>query len=358
MQFKARIFTFLWFLIFAFSFSTQGKEQVFQSNLDHSRLGFKIRFLELSEVEGSFEQFKSRFTFDPATNTLSQLRVEIQSASITTGNKKRDLHLRRHDFFNVKKFPQIIFESQQKILLNETREVLGKLTILGQSYPAKIFVNYLGSRKDTWEKENFFFDFSSVLNRKELGLNWNKTLNAGGFVLGDEVKIMGQVQAQLLGQKTVFSRFQIPDSKTMRIREQVGRGEIAPLVTKVTKATEPAKKDRHEDFAALRPVQAEQARVQEFMPKNLKAEQKNAGPSPSMDVISQLTGWQFLGYLIVGFYGFIGAIALALAIQYFMKKEKITESNYKKFLRESLTDSFSILIIVPYALAMWTYLFH
>lgn len=321
------------------------KEQVYLSNIDHSNISFKVKFLEISEVQGTFEKFKSEFHFDPKTKVISDIKLSISSSSINTGNKKRDLHLRRKDFLNVKKYPDIFFESEGSVNLSKTDTVAGTLHVMGKQLPFNIRLKYLGQKRDTWEKQNYFFEFSGALNRQEIGLNWNKTLDAGGFVVGDQVQLFGNVQAQLQGQRTVFSRFLIPDSETIRQREKISRGEIeVPSKPSIVLENQNIEKEKK-----TQPPLKEN--------KKIAINKEKIEKQGSVINADQLSSWQVAGYVVVGFYGFIGAIALALLVQFINRKEKIQESGYKKFFRESLFDSLSIIVIVPYALAMWTYMF-
>jgi polyisoprenoid-binding protein YceI len=314
-------------------------ENQFLSNIDHSNISFKVKFLEISEVQGSFEKFKTQFSFDPDSNQISNIKLSISTNSINTGNKKRDLHLRRKDFFNVKKFPDMYFESKEKVDVEKSRSVKGTLFAMGKQVPMSFSIKYLGKKKDTWEKLNHFFEFAGTISRKDLGLNWNKTLEAGGFVVGDKVQVFGTIQAQKLGQKTVFSRFLIPDSETIRSREKISRGEAPAKVTTVeVKATNIVSQP-----ADLKIIDSKKSEIT-TQPKK-------------MNLVQGLSSIQLAGYVIVGFYGFIGAISLALLVQYSNRKEEIEESGYKKFFKESMFDSLSIIVIVPYALAMWTYMF-
>lgn len=345
-----------WIVFFMLSSLALANEGIYESNLDHSNVSFKIRFLEISEVEGRFENFSSQFQFNPDQNLISDVAIRIKTSSINTGNKKRDLHLKRNDFFDVKRFPEIRFYAKGPMRPGVDKTLSGELTILNKTIPLDLEVTFLGKRLDTWNKENYFFEYKGEISRKEIGLNWNKTLEVGGFVLGDKVQIFGQIQAQVSGQKTVFSRFQIPDSKTMRNREKLNRGEQVELNSPILETSE-EEGSISTTSSALENEKNTLIQKEDVLKADFKASTKSKSKSKkSGDVLTESI-WQVFSYLVVGFYGFVGAIALALAIQFLNHKEKITQTNFKKFVHESLTDSLSILIIVPYAIAMWAYMF-
>lgn len=318
------------------------KEQKYLSNIDHSSIFFKVKFLEISDVHGTFDKFHTEFQFDSQTKVISDIKISISSQSINTGNKKRDLHLKRKDFFDVKKYPEIFFESKERVSLKNNNIIQGILYVLGRKLPLQIHLKFLGQKKDTWQKENYFFEFEGFVDRRKIGLKWNKTLDSGGFVLGNEVKISGKIQAQLQGQKTVFSRFLIPDSEIIRKREKSQRGEIRIAPEKFA-----LKKTNNEtQINSLSNLS-----IKEKSSKNI--EKKISKKFKKGD----LSNLQIIGSIVVGFYGLIGAIALALLFQFRRKEEKKEGHRVKNFFRESLLDSLSIIIIFPYAIAMWTCLY-
>lgn len=161
----------------------------------HSTVEFSIKHL-LSLVKGRFNTFEGTFNFDDAKNTASNLSIKIKTTSIDTNNAKRDEHLRGSDFFEVEKYPEIKFTSNkvESIAKNKFR-VQGILTINGTAKPIVLSVEYLGSLKDPWGNTKAAFTAETTINRKEFGIEYNKVLDSGGLLLGDEVSISINVEA-------------------------------------------------------------------------------------------------------------------------------------------------------------------
>ena len=125
----------------------------------------------------------------------------MQAASIDTGNNDRDEHLRNEDFFDVEKFPTLTFTSTKVAAKDaDTLEVTGNLTMHGVTKQVTIPVEVLGSVK-TPNGEKAGFESSFTVNRKDYGIVWNRVLDAGGSVLGDDVKINISIEANRQAEK-------------------------------------------------------------------------------------------------------------------------------------------------------------
>ena len=160
---------------------------------DHTSITFKIRHL-LSWVSGSFDQFEGTFEYEPGKPELWKANAVIQAASIDTGVQQRDEHLRKKDFFEVETYPTIAFESTKAAAVSETAaRVEGNLTIHGVTRPVVLDVEILGEAKDPWGNEMAGFTATTTINRKDFGLTWNQAVEAGQFLVGDEVKITIEV---------------------------------------------------------------------------------------------------------------------------------------------------------------------
>jgi polyisoprenoid-binding protein YceI len=161
----------------------------------HSNVGFTIRHL-VSKVNGEFKAFNGKFTFDPKNLETSKLEAEIKATSIDTNEKKRDEHLRGDDFFGVKKYPTLKFVSTQiKANGDNKYKVTGDLTMHGVTKPVTLDVDYLGETDDPWGNHKAGFTGTTQVNRKDFGMNWNKALDKGGVVLGDDVVINLNIEA-------------------------------------------------------------------------------------------------------------------------------------------------------------------
>ena len=160
----------------------------------HSEVQFKVRHLGISNVTGSFPVFEGQFNFDDGEPQASAVSVTIDAASIDTGTDARDEHLRSPDFFDVAEFPELRFESTSVEPTGEGWKVQGNLTIRGVTLPVVLDTEYLGAAVDPWGKSRVGFAATTKINRKDYGLTWNKALEAGGLLVGEEVEIMLAIQ--------------------------------------------------------------------------------------------------------------------------------------------------------------------
>ena len=162
---------------------------------DHSTVGFKVRHLAISSVPGNFAKFSGNFDFDPANLAKSSAEVTIDAQSISTNNQKRDDHLRNPDFLDTAKFSNMTFKSKSITAKSATTfEALGDLTIRGVTKPVTLNVEFQGSATDPWGNERAAFSATTKFNRKDFGLTWNKALETGGLVVGDEVAVNIEVE--------------------------------------------------------------------------------------------------------------------------------------------------------------------
>ena len=159
----------------------------------HSEVLFQVRHL-VTKVRGRFDDFEGTIEFDEGNPGASSVSVTIQAASIDTNEKDRDTHLRSGDFFDVEKFPTLSFTSKKVSGSGESYTVVGDLTIHGTTREVTLPATFLGNAKDPWGNARVGFETEITINRKDFGLNWNAALEAGGFLVGDEVKISLSVQ--------------------------------------------------------------------------------------------------------------------------------------------------------------------
>ncbi|RXJ91772.1 hypothetical protein CRV01_01385 [Arcobacter sp. CECT 8983] len=151
----------------------------------HTNVGFKVKHLMISYVRGNFEKFDGSFEYDEKTGTIKSVQGTVESNSINTDNKKRDKHLKSADFFDVKKYPKLTFKAE-KI---ENNKAYGKLTIKGVTKDVVFDIEKTGEILDPWGNQRIALEIEGKINRTDYGLNWNKTLEAGGIMVGEEVKI-------------------------------------------------------------------------------------------------------------------------------------------------------------------------
>lgn len=155
----------------------------------HSDVSFKVRHL-VANTPGRFTDYGATVVLEPADLTKSTVDFTIQAASINTDNADRDKHLRTEDFFFVEKYPTLSFKSE-KIVKKSANvfDVTGTLTMRGVAKKITVPVEFGGFMKDPWGNDKAGFTTEFTVNRKDFGINWNKALDQGGLVLGEDVKI-------------------------------------------------------------------------------------------------------------------------------------------------------------------------
>ncbi len=161
-------------------------------NIDpvHSKIGFSVRHLIISEVEGRFNSFKGSVTTDKKDFSGGKIEFSAKTNSVFTDNTRRDNDLKSANFFNAKKYPEISFKSTsfEKIEGNKYK-LKGDFTIKGITNPIVLNVTYGGKIKDPWGNMRAGFKITGKINRFDYNLKWNKLLEAGGAVVGKEVRI-------------------------------------------------------------------------------------------------------------------------------------------------------------------------
>lgn len=164
----------------------------------HSEVGFVVRHMGFSKVRGRFEDFTGQVRMEADQLSSLEAEVEIQTASIDTNDAKRDEHLRTSDFLDAPNHDTITFKSTGIRSANaQTFELEGELTIRGVTRAVVLDGTYLGEGADPWGGTRVGFEASTVINRKDFGVNWNTVLESGGFLVGDDVEIKLDVQAVL-----------------------------------------------------------------------------------------------------------------------------------------------------------------
>jgi len=157
----------------------------------HTTVGFKVKHLMIANVKGAFEKFKGTVSIDESDVAKSKVTVSIEMSSINTNNAKRDEHLRSGDFFDVAKFPVMTFESTKVERSGaDTLKVTGNLTIKGVTKQVILTVD--GPSAEIKSPQGVVKRGASAvakINRQDFGVSWNKKLDAGAVVVGDEVQI-------------------------------------------------------------------------------------------------------------------------------------------------------------------------
>jgi polyisoprenoid-binding protein YceI len=176
-------------LVAAFAVTGVRAFDTFDLDPAHSNAGFSVRHL-FGMVPGRFTQVAGTVEYDAAKPELSNVSLTIQAASISTDNDKRDAHLRSADFLDATTYPTIAFKST-KIAPGEGKDhylVTGDLTLRGVTKPVTIAVEMLGFG-DTPMGVRGGFAATTTINRLDYGVSWNKALDNGGTLLGNDVRI-------------------------------------------------------------------------------------------------------------------------------------------------------------------------
>ena len=191
-----RYLLFIMLLMLFFMLPVSSHAATWQIDPDHSSFQFKIRHLMISNVKGDFTKSKGVVTIDDKDITNLRVEITIDAASVNTDNAKREEHLRSGDFFDVAKYPTITFVSKKVIKDSPDRlKVIGDLTIHGIT--KEITVDVEGPTpevKDPWGGLRRGATATTRINRKDFGLTWNRALETGGVVVGDEVNIYVEVE--------------------------------------------------------------------------------------------------------------------------------------------------------------------
>jgi len=144
----------------------------------------------ISNVRGRFEDFSGTVAFDDTDLARLAVTVEFTTASINTREEARDAHLRSEDFFDSDRFPVATFVSTGTDRVSGNRlKLAGELTIRGVTHPVVLDVEYSGVAQSPWGTTSAGFSAHARINRKEWGLEWNQVLEAGGLLVGEEVKL-------------------------------------------------------------------------------------------------------------------------------------------------------------------------
>ena len=161
----------------------------------HSTVGFQVRHI-FTNVSGRFTDYAGTIQVDRAKPESSSVELTIQATSIDTGEARRDGHLRTADFFDVANHPTITFKSTAvKANGKDGYLVTGDFTMRGVTKQITLPVAVLGEGKDPMGNEKMGLETSITLNRKDYGLNWNRALETGGVLVGDEVKVQIAIEA-------------------------------------------------------------------------------------------------------------------------------------------------------------------
>lgn len=179
---------------------TTGTTTTWSVDPTHSHVEFAVKHLMISTVRGRFGDIKGTVTYNETDPTKSKVEIEIGTSSIDTRTEQRDNHLRSPDFFDVEKYPSMKFVSKRiEGDINGEFKIIGDLTIRDQTREVSLDAEFHGKTRDPWGGDRMGFEAKGKINRKEFGLTWNQALEAGGWVVGDDIKLT--IEVELVKQK-------------------------------------------------------------------------------------------------------------------------------------------------------------
>ncbi|MER7717588.1 YceI family protein [Streptomyces flaveolus] len=162
----------------------------------HSRIGFSVRHAMVTTVRGAFADYDSTLYFDGVRPSESRADLVIRVASVDTGVEQRDAHLIGADFFDVRRFPEMVFRSTSTTHEGgESFRMTGDLTIRDVTRPVDLQLDYLGSVMDPFGFERAGFDGTTTIDRTEWGLVYNQRLKAGGTMVSEKVRLQFDISA-------------------------------------------------------------------------------------------------------------------------------------------------------------------
>ncbi len=155
----------------------------------HSEVGFSVRHMMVSKVRGKFNDFTGTVEVAEPVSA-SKVTASAKLASVDTGSADRDGHLKSPDFFDVENNEEMTFVSTSV----SDDELVGDLTIKGQTHPVTFDLEFNGVQTDPWGNTKAGFEATAEINRKDWGLNWNAALEGGGVLVSEKIKITLDVQ--------------------------------------------------------------------------------------------------------------------------------------------------------------------
>lgn len=166
---------------------------------DHSVAAFVVKHMMITDVRGQFNKIAGTIEFDPSNITGTTVELEIDTAGIYTGIPKRDEHLRSQDFLDVGKYPKITFRSTSCAVHNyNSCRITGALDICGITSQVTLTMEFFGPVKSPEDETGMGFSAWTVLNREDFGIKWNVPLGNGGLMVGRDVQIIMNIEADLI----------------------------------------------------------------------------------------------------------------------------------------------------------------
>lgn len=178
------------FLALLFTSPVLSAETAYTIDPAHSNVNFTVSHMVISSVSGGFKEVSGTLVSSKDDFSDAKINIVIATKSINTDNDKRDAHLRSADFFDVEKFPAAEFKSTSVTKTGkDTYTIKGDLTMRGVTKPVELNATFKGKVKSPWGQTVAAFKGTTTIDRKNWGLVWNKSLEAGGVLVGDDVEL-------------------------------------------------------------------------------------------------------------------------------------------------------------------------
>lgn len=173
----------------------------------HSEIKFKVKHLMITSVTGEFTSFDATMESNKEDFSDAKISFEADINSINTNQAQRDAHLKSDDFFNAEKYPKLTFISKQLKKVDDNEyQLIGDLTIRDITKEVSLNVEFGGTMLDFYGQHKAGFELNGKINRKDFGLKWSATTEAGGIVVSDEVKLQVAVQMVKQAEETPLAK--------------------------------------------------------------------------------------------------------------------------------------------------------
>ena len=177
--------------------TVQQQTEQFVIDPSHTTVEFVVRHLMISKVRGRFTGVAGGFRLAPGSAIPQDIDVTIDAASVDTREEQRDNHLRSADFLEAERFPSLTYRSSRVEGTADAFRIFGNLTIHGVTREVVLEGAFEGRGTDPWGGQRAGYSAHTTINRKDFGLGWNQALEAGGVLVGEEVRIELNVEAVL-----------------------------------------------------------------------------------------------------------------------------------------------------------------
>jgi polyisoprenoid-binding protein YceI len=183
------LFTLLCAGAFGWVGLTQAEMARYDVDPEHSTIEFRVAHMVISKTTGHFKDYTGFIEMDPDAQKVQTIEATVKTASVNTNHEKRDTHLRSADFFDVEKYPTMTYKLKQYQKNGDHYSATGDLTLRGVTKEITLTGNFNGVTKDPWGNVRAGFNAEGKVNRKDFGMVWNKALDSGGLVVGNDVFI-------------------------------------------------------------------------------------------------------------------------------------------------------------------------